>query len=79
MSYCRFSDGDVYMYPTNKGIECCACKLTRRNANYGLYENKLFDTEEEALAHLKEHIKAGHRVPEYAIEMLEKEMKEGVV
>jgi len=28
MSYCRFSDGDVYMYPsTNGGIECCACRL----------------------------------------------------
>jgi len=28
MSYCRFSNGDVYMYPsTNGGIECCACRL----------------------------------------------------
>jgi len=29
MSYCRFSDGDVYMYPhVRGGIECCACLLT---------------------------------------------------
>ena len=28
MSYCRFSSGDVYMYPsTQGGIECCACRL----------------------------------------------------
>ena len=28
MSYCRFSNGDVYMYPSTKGgIECCACRL----------------------------------------------------
>ena len=28
MSYCRFSDGDVYMYASiYGGIECCACRL----------------------------------------------------
>lgn len=28
MSYCRFSSGDVYLYPTiYGGIECCACRL----------------------------------------------------
>ena len=27
MSYCRFSDGDVYMYASPQGIECCACRL----------------------------------------------------
>lgn len=29
MSYCRFSNGDVYMFPSTRGgIECCACRLT---------------------------------------------------
>ena len=28
MSYCRFSDGDVYMFDhVYGGIECCACRL----------------------------------------------------
>lgn len=27
MSYCRFSDGDVYMYESVDGVECCACML----------------------------------------------------
>jgi hypothetical protein len=27
MSYCRFSEGDVYMYSSPDGIECCACRL----------------------------------------------------
>lgn len=28
MSYCRFSEGDVYMYASSEGgIECCACRL----------------------------------------------------
>lgn len=29
MSYCRFSEGDVYMYPNvSGGIVCCACRLS---------------------------------------------------
>ncbi len=33
MSYCRFSDGDVYLfggedYDGNPALECCACKMT---------------------------------------------------
>ena len=63
------------MYTSNKGIECGACKLTRKAGGHKLYQNKLFDTEEEAVAHLNEHIKAGHRVPKYAIKMLEREIK----
>jgi hypothetical protein len=27
MSYCRFSEGDVYLFPTDEGIVCCACLL----------------------------------------------------
>ena len=27
MSYCRFSDGDVYMFASAEGIECCACRV----------------------------------------------------
>lgn len=31
MSYCRFSDGDVYMYPNiYGGIECCSCTLAEK-------------------------------------------------
>jgi hypothetical protein len=32
MSYCRFSEGDVYLFPISSGgIECCTCRLTPRN------------------------------------------------
>lgn len=27
MSYCRFSDGDVYMFSCEDGIECQSCQL----------------------------------------------------
>ena len=31
MSYCRFSNGDVYLYDdVYKGLTCCACKLADR-------------------------------------------------
>jgi len=31
MSYCRFSEGDVYMYASVRGgIECCACRLAEK-------------------------------------------------
>lgn len=81
MSYCRFSNGDVYMYPTINGIECCACKLTKmkyyekNGITIGMHSNVLFDTSEQAMLHLEEHIKAGHSVPKYAIERLKEEEK----
>lgn len=29
MAYCRFSEGDVYLYPSTGGVvECCACRLS---------------------------------------------------
>lgn len=27
MAYCRFSDGDVYLFYTGKNFECCGCRL----------------------------------------------------
>lgn len=38
--------------------------------------NAKFETRTELIDHVKEHIKAGHKVPEYVIEQLEKELKE---
>ena len=41
-----------------------------------LHGSTRLNTRSEMIAHLKDHIKAGHRVPKYAIETLEKELKE---
>jgi hypothetical protein len=43
MSYCRFSDGDVYMfggedYDGNPALECCACQFTGV-ASYQIHPN----------------------------------------
>jgi hypothetical protein len=50
-----------------KGKGCNACQM---------HGNNTFKKRSEAIAHLKEHIKAGHDVPDYAIEQLEEEIKE---
>jgi hypothetical protein len=62
MSYCRFADGDVYMFPScDGGIECCYCTLNDRR-------NVTFDSKEDAIGHLQQHRLAGDDVPEWAEE-----------
>lgn len=79
MSYCRFGyDSDVYMYPHAGGyIECCLCCLPDRNGVRHA-KNLVFDKRSEAIDHLREHIKEGDMVPNYAVERILVEMaKEG--
>lgn len=66
MSYCRFSDGDVYMYGADGGIRCCGCRLVDEGADDpGVLEPR------DALAHLADHAAAGHVFPfEVAAEIL---------
>jgi len=73
MSYCRFGGGsDVYMYPTGSflgkpTIVCCMCRLLGGDS----------DTEclgpAEALFHLHQHLAVGDRVPQHAIDRLDRE------
>lgn len=68
MAYCRFSEGDVYLYRNAIGIFVCSgCKLrdTTYLADYAA-----------ALAHLREHVAAGHRVPQEAFDELVAEQAE---
>lgn len=50
MSYCRFSSGDVYMYPHAAGfVECCACSLAPTEpANMSDLAEAMGMTEEDA-------------------------------
>jgi hypothetical protein len=75
MSYCRFSEGDVYMYPHTSGvIQCCSCRLSQIGTGWFADDN--FKTHQDALAHLEAHIAAGHNVPQEAIERLREEIGE---
>ena len=68
MSYCRFGDGDVYVYESILGTFVCdRCKLTAGDFMSG--------TRSGMIAHLEEHIEAGHDVPAYAIERLRAEIE----
>ncbi len=64
MSFCRFAwnGSDVYVYESDRGFECCGCKLSE--------ESFVCDTQDEMISHLAGHKRAGHFVPFYAIESL---------
>ncbi len=43
MSYCRFSEGDVYMFGNGTNLECCSCKLTGVNSYLIYPSDRLYD------------------------------------
>jgi hypothetical protein len=65
MSYCRWSErSNVYVYDdVSGGTTCCGCALNRGSLNVA--------THAEMVAHLREHIAAGHLVPDDVIPELE--------
>jgi phosphotransferase system IIA component len=72
MSYCRFSDGDVYLYYSVKGMfVCCGCLLHEG-------KNVEMDTLFETIKHLNKHVEKGDKVPEYAFERLKEEAIEEI-
>lgn len=56
MSYSRFSESsDIYVYGSERGICCYACSL---NSGDDIY----FLSYDAAIAHVQQHISAGHKV-----------------
>jgi len=62
MSYARWSEtSDVYVYAHYMGhVECCGCLLDD--------SNRAFGSAEEVVAHMQEHVEAGHKVPPHLLE-----------
>lgn len=80
MSYVRWSavgrpwdyDSDLYIYDdTGGGTTCCVCSLmppgSGRSWNGDRDGNRAHP---ETVAHVREHIEAGHAVPDFVIERL---------
>ncbi len=68
MSYCRFGEGDVYLYEdVAGGYTCCGCRLAGPSH---------FDTRKATLEHLFDHRDEGHCVPQHAIYRLQREIAE---
>lgn len=63
MSYCRFAwyGSDVYVFESERGIECCGCHLDG---------DFVCGTPEEMIVHLGRHRRVGEFVPLFAIERL---------
>jgi len=70
MSWARFSENsDLYIFDdVHGGITCCACRLQELHETIlpGLQLPGDFNcrTEEEMIAHIREHKEAGHNIPE---------------
>jgi hypothetical protein len=79
MSYCRWSDGDVYVYSDvndRKGeIRCCSCTLPFIAVRPGgvfetPYPSFIARGPKEMIEHLQEHVAVGHQVPTHAFTRL---------
>lgn len=86
MSYARFgADGsDVYVFTSDRGIECCGCLLIERRwveepgrPIFGGYleqvnpdDTELYRSNAAMIEHMDRHRAAGHVVPEYVYERL---------
>jgi len=71
MSYARFStDSDVYVYASAaRGNECASCRFIA-DTNEPPLNNVVMVDEDEMIAHLEKHQRAGHLVPNDAFERL---------
>lgn len=56
MSYSRFIDSDIYIYPSVLGDICCSgCLLYGKSIN--------IEDDQILVDHIKEHRDAGHNIP----------------
>ena len=69
MSYCRFVNGDAYIFENLEGcFECCGCWLSPDGGGM------VFATREELLKHIDDHRQVGHHIPLYVDEQLREEI-----
>lgn len=77
MSYCRFSEGDVYLYESGYGgYVCAACHFFPPGEGGLCRPSAHMRTLGDALAHLEEHRAVGHAVPARAFVLLAEEIAE---
>jgi hypothetical protein len=91
MSYCRFIEGDVYIFlNTDHFLECCGCILQEREwvddetkpiikgyfKAVGEIIETWFSTTEDMLTHLQLHKDKGHYIPQSCIDGLLEDQKE---
>lgn len=66
MSYCRFSNADVYVFMHVGGfLSCCGCWLAGKP-----FQTDAFGDTQGMLKHLDDHRAAGHNVPQHVYDDL---------
>ena len=73
MSYCRWSDGDLYVVSSDP-LACMCCPFLGLDEDGNRQD--FTGTKVEMLAHLKQHREAGHVFPRWATDRLEAEIAE---
>lgn len=63
MSWSRFSDSDIYTFPSEKGYECCACPLMPSASGGGWPDSFTTPSAEVFVDHIGHHRDANHDVP----------------
>lgn len=71
MSYCRFGEGDVYLYGGADGWVCCNCHLSDE-----CFADTVLPSLQEVKEHLEEHLDADHDVPDRAMQRVCRELAE---
>ena len=72
MAYSRFTNSDIYIYPSVGGwIECAACFLNEPTDEYSLFSASLSIYNDDQLRdHLEQHARADHNMPEMLYEQI---------
>lgn len=81
MSYCRFIEADIYLYPDcHGGVVCCWCPLVEKeHSEYVFGCSCRGETFEEVERHIKQHIEKGHHVPDDVIDRLREDFETGFI
>jgi hypothetical protein len=65
MAYSRFTNSDIYIYPSTLGhIECSGCFLNIPTDEYSLFQSTQIHDDETLLMHILQHKLSGHNMPE---------------
>lgn len=73
MSYCRFGEGDVYLYSSGDTYICALCLLQMELQVVPV--NHKMDSPREVFNHMIEHKRAGHDFPSRVFERLAQEIR----
>lgn len=70
MAYCRFGQGDVFLYATGDVWVCLGCLSWQRS-------DVTLTTLSDVRRHLLHHRESGHKVPQEALNMVDHEIANG--